>query len=164
MAISRRVSLENSSDQELLALASHAKHRTAVAELYERYRVPIGRYLHRDIKSKAAVVYAFNTIIHRLVSGYETVPIGVDLSVKLFSMAYQAKREYIDQRQKADAKIINNHSDTQTTDKLSTPHNDVLELLYRHDFSIEQTANILGCTTATVRHCLVVARQQYLCG
>ncbi len=153
MGIRKPVDVTNCSDDELLTMITRSKDRSAIAELYDRYRVSIGRYLHRNIKSKSAVTYAYNTMMHRIISGFEKKPRKTDVSVWLFSMAYQARCDYMEERVKAGSATIDKQAKTQPWSGLPNRHKDVLELLYQHNFSFDQVANIVGCTGKTVRHC-----------
>jgi len=168
MSTSKRVKHQDCNDQELLDLYAQSGDRQAVAELYERYRGSVGNYLYREINNKEVVTDIFNTIMLELVSTSSLKVYGRSVSVQLFAMAYAQRREHLIG--------VNNKNTIQTArtsyqDKnrlkrmlasLPRLHRDIIELVYKYNFTIDETADIMGRTVSVVRNCLAHIRNQHL--
>lgn len=166
MIIKKRVNYQHYNDQELIDLFEQSRDRDAVAELYERYRVSLGNYLYRDIKSKAVVADVFNTIMLRLITDSSSQASSCRVSTKLFAMAYSFRTEYTSANKK---KSNANAATTSTQDanclgsklaNLPRLHRDVLELVYKYNFNFDEAAQVIGCSTSVVRNCWASAKDQ----
>lgn len=166
MNISNRVNLQNCSDQQLIDLFGQSRDRQALAELYERYRVSVGSYLYQGIKSKKTVLDTFNTIMMDLVSNPSSQGRGRNVSVQLFSMAYQRRTEYMTnnaQRSTVQRATSSTQEKIESESKFATLprlHKDVIELVYENNFAVDEVADIIGRTSSVIRDCLLYIKTQ----
>ncbi len=151
-------------DQGLLDLFEKHRDRNAVRELYERYRGPIGRFLYREIKDKTTVADAFNTVILRLVSqGSKPTP-ECSAAIRIFAMAYTLRREYANgcDSLSGSEKSMDKEAEGDPLSQLSRQQQDVLELIYQHNFSFDQAADIMDCSLLMVKSYWSDVKRQYL--
>jgi DNA-directed RNA polymerase specialized sigma24 family protein len=168
MSALKRVGHQDRSDQQLVDQYRKLKDREALVELYERYRVSLGRYLNRDIKSKITVVDTFNTIMLSLVTNPSHQLDGRKVATKLFAMAYKLRLEHLSKKNNQNnalhaAPTKPQEESTFESKLASLPrlHADVLELVYRNNFTFDEAAEIIGCTTSVIRNCLSHIKKQH---
>lgn len=167
MSAIKRVGYQDCSDQQLLDQFRKLKDRGALVELYERYRVSVGNYLYRDIKNKITVVNTFNTIMLNLVTSPYDQADNRKVSTGLFAMAHELRLEHLsknDQNSSILAAPTKTQEESTFESKLaSLPrlHASVLELVYRCNFTFDEAAEIIGCTTSVVRNCLSNIKKQH---
>lgn len=136
-----------------------------MAELYERYRVPVGEYLYRENKNKSIVANTFNALMLRLVTERSLSECPRNVAIKLFSMAYSSRLEYRTAIQFAKAETLNRKTSNTLESHfptLSRLQRDILELLYQRNFKVPDTAQIINCDISVIQDCLRSLKNQNL--
>lgn len=176
MNISHMKSPDKQSDEQLLALIG-VKDKSALHELYERYRQPLGSFLNRKIYANKLVDEAFNDVMFTVWRKAHDFRGDSKASTWIFGIAYRvamntARKEskHTDNRSGSDPEELDiaaevKHSNDVSDelklaiDALKENHKIVIELAYFHDKSLSEIAIIIGIPINTVKTRLFHARQ-----
>lgn len=150
----KRVNYQNDSDQCLIDSFKQSRNQNALAVLYARYRVSLGNYLNRRIKKSRCATKTFNSIVTQLLVDPSKTSAKSSVATSLFALAYRQRSNFSEQKKSAQPNevldLLNNGSFHHLTDLQS----DVIELVYKLNFTPAEAAEIIGGNEREVQHCL----------
>jgi len=160
-------------DRTLLERISNNQDRQALTELYERYRSPVGSFLHSKLREKRLVDEVFNDvmlIVWRKASSFQAKS---KVSTWIFGIAYRtslshARKEskHTDKAQEYEMNDIAESQESNASEhvraaitELSENHRTVIELAYYFGHSVAEISETIDCPVSTVKTRLFYARQ-----
>ena len=170
----RRDDYNTIEDDKLLILIGNKQDRHALAELYARYRQPVGRFLLRGLRESKLVEEIYNdvmlTIWHKA-NGFRGES---KVSTWIFAIAYrqrlshsrkESKHEHIGPKElqyalEPEENLMLNETIEAAMVELSEQHRAVIELTYFHGYRTTEVADILNCPQNTVKTRLFHARKK----
>ena len=161
-------------DDKLLILIGNRQDRSALAELYERYRQPVGRFLLRGLRESKLVEEIYNDVMLTVWNKADSFRGESKVSTWIFAIAYrqrmshsrkESKHEHAGQKELQYAlEPEENLMLTETIEaammELSKQHRAVIELTYFHGYRTTEVAAILRCPQNTVKTRLFHARKK----
>jgi len=170
---------DSQSDEQLLELIAR-QDKLALERLYQRYRQPLGAFLHRKLYDKSLTDEVFNDILFTIWQKAANFRGDSKASTWIFGVAYRvilsaSRREVKHKENRSDIEPsdFEKHmpqASVESTDpmaekleqaitQLSDKHKTVIELTYYHEMSLEQISNITDAPINTVKTRLFHARQ-----
>jgi RNA polymerase sigma-70 factor (ECF subfamily) len=167
-------------DNELLTLIGENRDRAALTELYNRYRLPLGHFIQREMSGTKLVEEVYNDvmlIVWNKASGFRG---DSKVSTWIFGIAYRTRLthsrkesrhnhcgtgEFMDNVQIEDESDLEARTSVSETlhaamIELPSKHRVVIELAYFHGYSTAEIAGIVGCPQNTVKTRLFHARNK----
>jgi len=161
-------------DQQLLELISKQRDRSALAELYQRFKSTVGSFLKRKTCEDKLVDEVYNDVMLIVWENAHKFRGESKVSTWIFTIAYRIKIA-LSQKEKRHAHLTTEDfihdvipetgaSLEETIEdamlKLSEAHRTVIELSYFHGYNTSEIAAIVGCPQNTVKTRLFHARQK----
>lgn len=167
-------------DNELLALIGTNRDRDALTELYNRYRLPLGHFIQREMSGTKLVEEVYNDVmlvVWNKASGFRgeskvsTWIFGIAYRTRLTHSRKESRHDHCGTGEFMDNVQIEDESDLETRTsvsealhaamiELSKDHRAVIELAYFHGYSTAEIADIVGCPKNTVKTRLFHARNK----
>lgn len=167
-------------DDELLSLIASHQDRLALAELYDRHKLSVGRFLQRKIYDSKLIDEVYNDVM--LIVWNKAAHFRGESKVLtwIFGIAYRTqlthtRKENRHKHSDIDELVLSVEPDheiytnSQTSEVealtaalvgLSEQHKTVIDLAYFHGYSILEMSNIIGCPKNTVKTRLFHARKK----
>ncbi len=179
MRLKMAVNQDVQSDEQLLERIAK-QDKLALEKLYQRYRTPLGAFLHRKLYDKALTDEVFNDILFTIWQKAVNYRGDSKASTWIFGVAYRvilsaSRREVKHKENRSDIEpsefekhmpqapieSIDPMSEKleQAISQLSDKHKTVIELTYYHEMSLEQVSNVTDAPINTVKTRLFHARQ-----
>lgn len=173
--------LASLTDQQLLERIADHEDKSALAELYDRYRHSLGSFLRRKIYQDKLVDEIYNDVMMTVWQKAGTFRGESKVSTWIFGVAYRicmshARKEMKHTKNKTDIEFdtlearpeeIEDSSTSDmidqlrlATEKLSDNHRSVIELSYFQGHSMTEISEIVGCPVNTVKTRLFHAREK----
>jgi RNA polymerase sigma-70 factor (ECF subfamily) len=167
-------------DNELLMLIGEKRDRVALTELYNRYRLPLGHFIQREMSSTKLVEEVYNDVmlvVWNKASGFRG---DSKVSTWIFGIAYRTRLTHSRKESRHDhcgtGDIMDNIENEDASNletgtsvsealhaamiELPSKHRVVIELAYFHGYSTAEIAGIVGCPQNTVKTRLFHARNK----
>ncbi len=168
------------SDDELINLIGAERCRTALTELYNRYRLPLGGFLQRHLSHSKLVEECYNDVMLLVWQHAKDFRGQSKVSTWIFSIAYRAyiatsKKEsrhrtinseeaietVISQRQNEMIQRTRMIADLRgALADLPRQSRTIIELAYFHGYSINEISKIMDCPQNTAKTRLFYARKK----
>lgn len=160
-------------DTILLELIKNQRDDIALAELYERYRQSLSRFLQRGVYQSKLVDEIYNDVMLTVWRKASNFRGESKVSTWIFAIAYRARINHT-RKEHRQTKIISdelgndiveatslalNETLTSAISNLSDAHKTVIELAYFHGYSTQEIATITNCPQNTVKTRLYHARK-----
>lgn len=149
----KRVNYQGISDQCLLDCFKHSRNEQALAELYGRYRISLGNYLKRRLTGSQCVTKAFNSIMAQLLNNTGESMVKSSVATSLFSLAYQQHWQFTEGTKNVHSKR-GMESLGGTSCDITGFQQDVIELVFKLNFTAAEAAEIIDAEQHDVQHCL----------
>ena len=170
----RRDEYNTIEDDKLLILIGNKQDRRALAELYERYRQPVGRFLLRGLRESKLVEEIYNDLMLTIWNKANSFRGDSKVSTWIFAIAYrqrlshsrkESKHEHVGSTEllyalEPEENLMLNETIGAALLELSEQHRAVIELSYFHGYSTTEIAAILRCPQNTVKTRLFHARKK----
>lgn len=167
-------------DNELLTLIGVNRDRAALTELYNRYRLPLGHFIQREMSATKLVEEVYNDVmlvVWNKVSGFKgdskvsTWIFGIAYRTRLTHSRKESRHNHCGTGDIMDNVEIEDTSNLETRTSVSEAlhaamvelpgkHRVVIELAYFHGYSTAEIAGIVGCPQNTVKTRLFHARNK----
>jgi len=172
---------ESLDDQQLLDRIAGHQDKSALAELYNRYRHSLGSFLRRKIYQDKLVEEVYNDVMMTVWQKAGSFRGESKVSTWIFGVAYRicmshSRKEMKHTKNKTEIEFDTLEAkpeetyDSSTSDmidqlrvataKLSDNHREVIELSYFHGHSMTAISEIVGCPVNTVKTRLFHAREK----
>ncbi len=168
------------SDGELLQLISENRDRAALTELYLRYKLPLGRFLQRQMGGNQLVDESYNDVMLSVWQKADQFKGNSKVSTWIFTIAYRSQLAHVKKESRHQHSDADDVMDIYTSQKqaetdnhtrisenlhaalseLSEDHRSVIELSYFHGYSTAEIADIVRCPQNTVKTRLFHARKK----
>lgn len=179
-SIEGRTNYSNLEDQDLIHLIGKNQDRAALAEIYERYKLPVGSFLKRKACESRTIDEVYNDVMmvvwekasrFRGESKVSTWLFGIAYRVRLSHGRKEKKHSTTSSDEVIDDNALAEHckSERETSlresiqaalEELSEPHRVVIELAYFHGYSTAEISKIVSCPANTVKTRLFHARKK----
>lgn len=166
-------------DTQLLKLIAN-RDRIALEELYNRYKIPVGRFLELKLGQTKLIEECYNDVMLVIWQKANTFRGDSKVSTWIFSIAYRTQLSLSrkEQRHKSvqSEELMDDFASKKNTTfeietkinevlyealtELSNDHRTVIELCYFHGYSMDEISNIVGCPQNTVKTRLFHARKK----
>lgn len=150
----KRLSYQNHTDQQLIDSFKKSGNEHALAVLYARYRVSLGNYLLRRLKGSQSVTRVFNALMTQLLIDVNTCRDKSSVATDLFALAYQQYPQGSVHLTAVQIKRVQPASDNTARSGLSELQSELIELVYKINFTPSEAAEIIGISTPEFKHCL----------
>lgn len=173
---SKRDQYSEFEDDRLLILIASRRDSDALAALYERYRVIVGRFLQRGMCETMLVEEVYNDVMLAVWRKASSFRGDSKVSTWIFSIAYyirctHAKKESRYKHDVANDSELSHEGESETGSSLretiqdammtlSEAHRMVIELSYFHGYKTSEIAVIVDCPQNTVKTRLFHARKK----
>jgi len=167
-------------DNELLTLIGTHRDRAALTELYNRYKLPLGRFLQRQLGGSQLVDESYNDVMLAVWQKATQFKGNSKVSTWIFSIAYRSQLANVkkesrhthgdaddfldafmaDKLQEIDIQTKTNEKLHAALSELSDDHRSVIELSYFHGYNTCEIADIVACPQNTVKTRLYHARKK----
>ena len=167
-------------DDDLLSLIGKSRDRAALTELYNRYRLLLGRFLQGKMSETKLVEEVYNDVMLTVWEKASNFRGDSKVSTWIFGIAYRTllahtrkenrhkhhdSDEFIDNMRpdsETDVEVKNSVSETlhSALIELSEKHRNVIELAYFHGYNTAEISRIVDCPQNTVKTRLFHARQK----
>lgn len=165
-------------DNELLVLIGTNQDRAALTELYQRYQLPITRFLLRKLCSAKLVEEVYNDVMLVVWQKANTFRGDSKVSTWLHGIAYRTRHTHSRKENRHNHSgtdefmsnvVAESHDETQVSGSdelhaalldLSEAHRTVIELAYFHGYNTSEIARIVRVPQNTVKTRLFHARKK----
>jgi len=168
------------SDRELLDSISENRDRAALTELYMRYKLPLGRFLQRQMGGNQLVDESYNDVMLSVWQKANQFKGNSKVSTWIFTIAYRSQLAHVKKESRHKHCDTDDIMDIYTSQKqaeidnhtrvsenlhaalseLSDDHRSVIELSYFHGYRTVEIADIVRCPQNTVKTRLFHARKK----
>ena len=161
-------------DQKLLTLIAQKRDRLALAELYDRYRHPLGGFLRRKLYEDKLADEVYNDVMMTVWNKADAFRGDSKVSTWIFGIAYRTCLSHTRKETKHTAgvvhlelEVIPAKSESELVEQvkaamteLSDDHRTVVEMAYYYGHSIAEISSMIGCPVNTVKTRLFHARKR----
>lgn len=167
-------------DCELVRLIGIEQDPSALTELYNRYRLPLGRFLRRHLRESTLIDECYNDVMLLVWQHAKNFRSESKVSTWVFSIAYRVhiaaskkekrhrhynSEEVIDMVTSEQQAEVDAISETKTNlhdalMELPDSSRTVIELSYFHGYSVVEISRIMGCPQNTAKTRLFYARKK----
>ncbi len=161
-------------DLSLLTLIADKRDKRALTEVYNRFKLSVGRYLQRGLDEQKLVDEAYNDVMLTVWNKADSFQGKSKVSTWIYGIAnykrisaygsenkhaHYTTEDQLDGLSQPDNSSIE-ESVQDAIAKLSSDHRDVIELAYFHGYSTMEIAEIVNCPVNTVKTRLFHARRK----
>lgn len=161
-------------DQQLLDLIGGQRDKSALAELYSRYRHSLGGFLRRKLFEDKLVDEVYNDVMMAVWNKSEGFRGESKVSTWIFGIAYNVCLSHSRKEQKHQVNRTDDAFDDQAEyedsnlvehlraaiTELSSDHQTVVEMAYFYGHSMAEISKMIDCPLSTVKTRLFHARQK----
>lgn len=161
-------------DEDLISLIGQKQDGIALAELYERYRLTLGRFLLRGLAHAKLVDEIYNDVMLAVWRNASNFRGDSKASTWLFGIAFRARMnasrkenkhnhmgdEVLENEEAPETEAFVSETMQAAISKLSDDHKLVIELAYFHGYNTHEIASIVDCPQNTVKTRLYHARKK----